>query len=215
MTTTVRRTTLAAATLLLGFAAQDVAAQVGKNMGLLDPNRASQEELGALPGLDAGLVEQIVAGRPWLDMMKIDALLATKLNEQQREALYRRMWAPLNLNTASREEILLIPSVGERMLHEFEEYRPYPALAQFHREIDKYVDDAELARLEQYVFVPIDLNTASDEEIMTIPGMGPRMLHEFKEYRPYRGMEQFRREIGKYVDEKEVARLEHYVTIRQ
>ena len=40
------------------------------------------------------------------------------------------------------------------MLREFKEYRPYTALAQFHREIGKYVDNTELARLEQYVFVP-------------------------------------------------------------
>jgi hypothetical protein len=39
------------------------------------------------------------------------------------------------------------------------------------------------------------------------------MLREFKEYRPYKAMQQFRREIGKYVDDKEVARLERYVTI--
>jgi predicted DNA-binding helix-hairpin-helix protein len=101
-----------------------------------------------------------------------------------------------------------------RMIREFEEYKPYPALARFHREIDKYVDDAELARLEQYVMVPIDLNTASDEDILSIPGMGPRMLREFKEYRPYANIEQFRREIGKYVDKVEVARLERYVTIK-
>ena len=41
------------------------------------------------------------------------------------------------------------------MLREFKEYRPYTALAQFHREIGKYVDEKELARLEQYVFVPV------------------------------------------------------------
>ena len=40
------------------------------------------------------------------------------------------------------------------------------------------------------------------------------MLHEFKEYRPYRTIEQFRKEIGKYVGAKEVARLERYVTIQ-
>jgi predicted DNA-binding helix-hairpin-helix protein len=99
------------------------------------------------------------------------------------------------------------------MLGEFKEYRPYRALAQFRRELGKYVDDKELARLEQYVFVPINLNTASDAEILSIPGMGQRMLHEFKEYRPYKAMQQFRREIGKYVDDKEVARLERYVTL--
>jgi hypothetical protein len=64
------------------------------------------------------------------------------------------------------------------------------------------------------VWYPIDLNSASGAEILLIPGVGARMQHEFEEYRPYRGIEQFRREIGKYVDSAEVARLERYVTIR-
>ncbi len=97
------------------------------------------------------------------------------------------------------------------MAHEFEEYRPYKALAQFHREIGKYVDDTELGRLEQFVFVPINLNEVSDDDILTIPGMGNRMLHEFKEYRPYKNISQFCREIGKYVDDNELARFERYL----
>jgi DNA uptake protein ComE-like DNA-binding protein len=60
----------------------------------------------------------------------------------------------------------------------------------------------------------INLNTATDAELMSIPGMGPRMLREFKEYRPYTSIEQFRREIGKYVDKAEVARFEQYITIK-
>ncbi len=60
----------------------------------------------------------------------------------------------------------------------------------------------------------ININTATDAEILSIPGMGPRMLREFKEYRPYTSIEQFRREIGKYVDKAEVARLEQYITIK-
>ncbi len=75
------------------------------------------------------------------------------------------------------------------------------------------MDSTEVARLEQYVFVPINLNTAADSVILTIPGVGARMLREFKEYRPWTSFEQFRREIGKYVDAREVAWLERYVTI--
>jgi hypothetical protein len=107
----------------------------------------------------------------------------------------------------------MIPNLGNRMLREFKEYRPYRALAQFHREIAKYVDQTELARLEQYVFAPINLNTATDADILSIPGLGSRMLGEFKEYRPYPNIEKFRREIGKYVSQKEVARFERYVTL--
>ncbi len=39
------------------------------------------------------------------------------------------------------------------------------------------------------------------------------MLREFKEYRPWKSWGQFDKEIGKYVDAKEVARLKRYVTI--
>ena len=60
--------------------------------------------------------------------------------------------------------------------------------------------------------VPVNINTATDAEILRIPGVGPRMLREFKEYRPWTSKEQFRREIGKYVDKAEVARLEKYIT---
>jgi DNA uptake protein ComE-like DNA-binding protein len=146
-------------------------------------------------------------------MTDFDALLGQSLGRDQRTAIYRRLFVQINLNTASDAEILLLPGMGNRMLGEFKEYRPYKALAQFRREIGKYVDDKELARLEQYVFVPINLNTASDADILSIPGMGQRMLREFKEYRPYKAIQQFRREIGKYVDDKEVARLERYVTL--
>ena len=123
------------------------------------------------------------------------------------------MFVQINLNTASDEEILLIPGIGNRMLREFREYRPYKNIGQFRKEIGKYVDVKEVARLEQYVFVPVSLNNGSDEDILSIPGAGKRMLREFKEYRPYGNIEQFRKEIGKYVDKKEVARLERYVTL--
>jgi DNA uptake protein ComE-like DNA-binding protein len=205
--------TLVAAGLGLVALAGAGAAQVGRQPGMLDPNLATAQELAALPNVTPAVAKAIVDGRPFLNMTALNDLLAKSLSAEQRTELYRRLFLHLNLNTASKEEILLIPGVGQRMLREFEEYRPYKALAQFRREIGKYVDQKELARLEGYVFVPIDLNTATDEDILTIPGVGQRMLHEFKEYRPYKAIEQFRREIGKYVDAKEVARLERYVAI--
>ena len=181
---------------------------------VVNPNLAGADELGTLPGMSKELVDAIVAQRPFLGMEALHPVITQHLGEDEVEKLYAQMFIPINLNTASEEEILLVPGVGKRMAHEFEEYRPYTAIAQWRREMGKYVDDAEVARMEQYVFVPIDLNTATEEEILAIPGVGKRMEHEFEEYRPYSSMEQFRREIGKYVDDGEVARLERYVEIR-
>lgn len=192
------------------------AAQVGKSRGVVDVNVATEAQLSQVPGLTAETVKAITELRPFLSILDFDRFLAERgLTREQRSEVYRRIFVHINLDAASREEILLIPGVGPRMAREFEEYRPYTGgLAEFRREIGKYVDTTEVGRLEQYVFVPIDLNTASDEDILSIPGVGPRMLREFKEYRPYRSMDQFRREIGKYVNPKELARLERYVTIK-
>jgi len=119
----------------------------------------------------------------------------------------------INLNTATRDEILLIPGIAQKMAHEFDEYRPWKTWAQFDKEIGKYVGKEETDRLKQYVFIPVNLNTATDEDIMSIPGAGQKMVHEFKEYRPWKTKEQFDKEIGKYVGPKETARLWRYVVI--
>jgi DNA uptake protein ComE-like DNA-binding protein len=188
-------------------------AQAGRRSDLADVNTASDKQLRAVPALTPALMKAIQDRRPFGTQSDLDALLSQSLSREQRMDVYRSLFVQINLNTAPDAEILLIPGIGDRMLHEFKEYRPYQALARFRREIGKYVDDRELSRLEQYVFVAINLNTASDADILSIPGVGQRMLQEFKEYRPYRAMQQFRREIGKYVNDKEVARLERYVTL--
>ncbi|MEP7343930.1 MAG: hypothetical protein ABI877_01625 [Gemmatimonadaceae bacterium] len=188
-------------------------AQVGKSVSVNDANSATEKELLAVPNLTPALVKQVLEKRPFTSITQLNGILSPSLSAEQLTAVYGKIFVHVNLNSATKEEILLIPGTGNRMLHEFEEYRPYKALAVFHREIAKYVKPDELARLEQYVFVPVNLNTASDEDILSIPGVGQKMLHEFKEYRPYKGIEQFRREIGKYVSKAEVARMERFVTV--
>ncbi|MCZ6498503.1 MAG: hypothetical protein O6765_07250, partial [Gammaproteobacteria bacterium] len=173
-------TTLSVAGLLMTAAN----AQVGSNNNLLNPNVADEGLLAGAPHLNEALVDSLVDQRPFADMLEMDALLSQSLSEAQRAELYADFFIPINLNTASGVEILLIPGMSNRMAHEFDEYRPYTSLVQFRREIGKYVDDDEVARLEQYVFVPLDLNSASRDDFAGIPGVGNRMVREFLEYRP-------------------------------
>ncbi len=208
-----RATRMAVMIAIVMICAAGAAAQVGKPVTILDANRATEAELKAIPQLNDGLIRTILEKRPFASVTELNAVLTPALTKEQAAEVYKKIFVHVNLNKATKEEILLIPGVGNRMLHEFEEYRPYNNLAKFHKEIAKYVNAEELARLEQYVFVPVNLNTASDEDLNSIPGMNRRMLHEFKEYRPYKNIEQFRREIGKYVNPKEVARYERFVTL--
>jgi len=178
---------------------------------VLNANLATEADLNNL-GLSSDLVAQVLEQRPFMTMNAFDALIGA---DQNKEELYRKVFVPFNLNTTAEADFKMIPGVGDRMAHEFEEYRPYTSIQQFRREIGKYVDEEEVARYENYVFVPVELNTASEEDIKALPGVGDRMAHEFEEYRPYTDLRQFRKEIGKYVDEKELARLERFVYLKQ
>jgi DNA uptake protein ComE-like DNA-binding protein len=188
-------------------------AQVGK--GLIDLNTASEENLRTLPHVTPAIAKGLLERRPFATIVELHSYLTGQsLKPEQLTELYRKAFIHVNLNTGTREEILLIPGAGNRMTREFAEYRPWKTWAQFDKEISKYVGQPETERLKQYVFIPINLNTASDEDILSIPGAGPRMVREFKEYRPWKTKEQFEKEIGKYVGAKETARLWRYVTIQ-
>src|SRR5262245_14022889 len=129
-------------------------AQTGKPVTITDANLMTEADLAKLPHMNSALAKAVVAKRPFKSVKDLDAALGS-LTKEQRTELYGKLFVPINLNTATDDEILLIPNLGPRMLREFKEYRPYTALAQFHREIGKYVNEMELARLEQYVFVPV------------------------------------------------------------
>ena len=187
-------------------------AQVGQ--GLLDANTAPEAELAAVAPLTPAIAKALVEKRPFMSSVELNTfLLSQSLTPAQASEVYKKVFVHVNLNTGTREEILLIPGAGARMAREFAEYRPWKTWAQFDKEIGKYVGQQETDRLKQYVFIPVPLNTATDEQILSIPGAGRRMVREFKEYRPWKTKEQFDKEIGKYVGPKETARLWRYVVI--
>ena len=190
-------------------------AQVGKSLGVVDANTIAEADLAKLPGMTPAIAKAVVAARPFDSIIAFNTfLLGQKLTQEQANEIYKHAFIHINLNTATGEEILLVPGAGKRMAREFAEYRPWKSYAQFDKEIGKYVDAKEVARLAQYTFIPVNLNTATDEDIFSIPGAGKRMVREFKEYRPWKTQAQFEKEIGKYVDAKEVKRLWRFVVIQ-
>ncbi len=202
---------VAAALLMTSALAQ---AQVGKSLGVVDANTVAEKDLATFPHMNAAIVKGLVGKRPFASITELNAyLLGQKLTQEQAMEFYGKAFVHINLNTASPEEILLVPGAGKRMVREFAEYRPWKSYGQFAKEIGKYVGEEKAAQLAQYTFIPVRLNTASDEDLLSIPGAGQRMVREFKEYRPWKTKEQFLKEIGKYVGVKEAERLWRYVVI--
>jgi DNA uptake protein ComE-like DNA-binding protein len=214
MTMKLQKMMMGAAVLALSVMATPVAAQVGKSLGVVDANTAPEKDLLAMPHMTPAIVKGLLEKRPFASITDLNAyLLSQKLTQEQANAFYGKAFVHINLNTATPAEILLVPGAGKRMAHEFEEYRPWKTYAQFDKEIGKYVGAKKTAQLAQYTFIPVRLNTATDADILSIPGTGQRMVREFKEYRPWKSKEQFIKEIGKYVGAKEAERMFRYVVI--
>jgi DNA uptake protein ComE-like DNA-binding protein len=136
----------------LAFLGSPAPAQVGK---LVDPNVASESDLQQLPNMTPAIVKGMIEHRPFKTVVDLNKfLLDQKVTPDQAKEFYRKAFIPINLNTGTKEEALLIPGVGPRMTAEFEEYRPWKTWTQFDKEIGKYVGQAETDRLKQYFFIP-------------------------------------------------------------
>jgi DNA uptake protein ComE-like DNA-binding protein len=205
--------TMISAALLLACMASSARAQVGK--GLLDPNLASEADLKALPHMTPAIVKDLLAKRPLATVFDLNTFLrAEKLTPDQATEFYRKAFVNINLDTGTREEFVLVPGAGNRMAKEFAEYRPWKSWLQFDKEIGKYVGQQETDRYKQYMFIPINLNAASDDALLTVPGANPAMIQAFKKSRPWKSMDQFNNEIGKAFGPKEAARLGRYFVIQ-
>jgi len=115
----------------------------------------------------------------------------------------------LNVNTASGQELLnTIPNFNNRMVREFEEYRPYRSIQVFRREIGKYVAPNVVADYEKYVFVPIDPTQADAPTLMQIPGLDESEAQALIAGRPYASPDAFLTKLSDKVSaaERDIAR---------
>ena len=127
------------------------AVEPAETAGVLDASAATAEQLAGVEGVSEELAAAIVAGQPYADVTAFNAMLLETLSAEEAAAVLENVFVPVNLNEATEEQIRLIPGMTDKMVHEFEEYRPYEDMAEFDREIGKYVDEAEVARFRNYV----------------------------------------------------------------
>ena len=121
--------------------------------------------------------------------------------------------ALIDPNTASADVMAGIPGISDELAQQIISGRPYATPTALHAVLKDAVDKSELRAIYSAMFVKVDLNNGSNADYQLIPtSLSPRKLaHE--EYRPYESIEQFSREMSKYVSAEEVAFLTRYVTI--
>ena len=115
----------------------------------------------------------------------------------------------VNLNTATGDDfIAAIPGLGNRMVREFMEYRPYISIQQFRQEIGKYADDTQVAEYEKYVYVPITINDSDSETLQQISGLTADEAASLISARPFASTDDFLTKLSEYIsaDELEIAK---------
>src|ERR1044071_366652 len=210
--------TKAAALMLVGLQFP-AAAQLGKQQGLVEPNVAADSQFQRLK-LSEQAVKMIGEAKPILSAVALDSVLnAAGMNAGQRKQLYKNMFVHVDLNRGTDAEFKLIPGMNHKTLGAIKAGRPWATFEAFEAAMGKSMKADEVASLEQYLFIPIELNSFTEPLMDTFLPIGigtRRWKREFAEYRPWTSEAQFRREIGKYVraNPKEVDRLWRYVIIK-
>ena len=191
-----------------------VQAQVGKSQGVVDANTAAEKDLASMPHMTPAMAKALVAQRPFDSIVDLNKfLIAQGLTAEQAMEFYAKAFVNINLNTATSEEILLVPGAGRRMTREFAEYRPWKAYSQFDKEIGKYVGAEATAKLAQHTFIPMNPNSASDEDMMTIPGANATTVATIKKGRPYSSVAALEQSLAKATNAKEGKRLARYFAL--
>ncbi len=124
--------------------------------------------------------------------------------------------APLiDPNTASQAALSAIPALGESGAAKIIAARPFTTPSELHAAISEGMSEADLKSVYSATFIKVGLNSGAEDDYKLVPStLDPRKLaHEFDEYRPYKSMTDFTREMAKYVSDEEVAFLTRYVTL--
>ena len=118
----------------------------------------------------------------------------------------------LDLNTVTEEQLLAtIPNFGERMVDEFLEYRPYASIQQFRKEIGKYVDAAQVAEYEKYVYVPVNVNDADEATLQQIPGVDATAATALVAGRPFADNQAFLAKLAEVAPQSDAASAAAYL----
>lgn len=123
--------------------------------------------------------------------------------------------ALLDPNTAYDGELAAIPGLTQEAVAAILAARPFSTQSNLDAAIGEILGDEGRKAVYALVFVKVGLNSGAEDDYKLIPStMSPgKLAHEFEEYRPYESLEQFSREMSKYVSAEEVAYLARFVTL--
>ena len=119
----------------------------------------------------------------------------------------------VNPNIADSKSLQEVKFISKEFADSLIKGKPYHSMEKLHKNLMSEFNSDQVKEILSQMCIQMNLNKVSEESLLLIPNLGPKIAHEIEEYRPYVSFKQFRNEIGKYVSKKEVARLKQYFFI--
>lgn len=187
---------------------EEVAAYETYVFAPIDVTSVTEASLQQLPGVSADDAAELVKAVPYADEAAFLTALSQFVSAEQLAAAPQYLagtatatatWVLFNLNTASSDQFLTIPAMSDRMVDEFNEYRPYTSISQFQKEIGKYVSEEEVAAYQKYLYVPVDPTQADEATLAQLPGVDADEAAELAKGVPYADANALLTALAQYV----------------
>ncbi len=118
----------------------------------------------------------------------------------------------ININTVDAYQLAGVEVLTDDMQDSLLQNRPFTTPRDLHAVVSEQADAPLQILIYKELFVPLDANTADEEDIKLVPSVldAKKLAHEVDEYRPYADMKQFKRELGKYMGPSDIEALSQY-----
>lgn len=159
----------------------------------VDVNHASRGELMRLSGVDSYAVERIMAERPFRNKSQLRSILGERLYDRIKDEIVARksptapvLDGPVNINLASRSELLAVKGLGEKTAELILAYRPFWSV----EELRDFINKSVHTKIRDQISVGnahglVDVNSAGRGELLAIVGLGPRSADAILRNRPF------------------------------
>src|SRR3954463_532577 len=171
-------------------------------------NSASTEQFMSIPGAGDRFTREFEEYRPYNSIGQFRGEIGKYVSPEEVAAFEAYVFVPVDPNQADSGTLQQLPGVTADVADALIAGRPYDSAQTFLTALGQHAP-AELVTAAGTFLAPdagpiatwikYNLNTATDEQFMGIPGAGERFTREFEEYRPYTSIGQFRGELGKYI----------------
>ena len=189
MTGTMKKASVICFIAVLAFAVSLIAAQ-GIAAAAVDINSASVKELESLPGVGPAIAKKIVANRPY---KSVDELSKAGLSAKAIEKL-----KPLVTVGAAAPAAAASKAAPQA---------PAPAAAKGKAAAEKAAAAQKLAPGQK-----VNINTATKDQLVALPGIGPTKAQAIIDGRPYKAPEDIMKVKG--IKQRTYGKIKDYITVK-